>query len=262
MLMRRPNKVRQKLKNGQCVIGSAIYSCSPNMVEAAGYAGIDFLRIDTEHSWRRDDSLENMIRAATIADVVPIIRVDRDDPYVVRKALESGAGGIVVPHVLTAKDAEDVVKASKFPPLGTRGFALLCQSGEWGARSGDEWKRWSNTEPMIGVMIESVKALPCIDDIVAVEGLDFVLFGPADYSLSLGLDGPDYLHPEVQDGLGRTIEAARKVGKHVMYGVGNSDEEARKAADMGVSMLEFAHDVVLFRTVLAEKVRKYQHLTV
>ena len=260
MLMRKPNKVRQKLNNGQCVIGSAIYSCSPAMVEAAGYAGIDFLRIDTEHSWRRDDSLENMIRAATIADVVPIVRVDRDDPYVIRKALESGAGGIVVPQILSVEDAENVVKASKFPPRGTRGFALLCQSGEWGARSGSEWKEWSDTEPMIGVMIESVKVMPCVDDILALDGLDFVLFGPADYSLSLGLDGPDTQHPKVQEALRRTIEAAKKVGKHVMFGVGK-DEDMKKAAEMGVTMLEFAHDVVIFRTVLADKVKKYQHST-
>ena len=64
VLMRRPNKVREKLARGQVAVGTAIYSHSPAMVAAAGYAGIDFVRIDTEHSWRRDNSLENMINAA------------------------------------------------------------------------------------------------------------------------------------------------------------------------------------------------------
>lgn len=261
MLMRKPNKARQKLNAGQCAIGSAIYSCSPNMVEAAGYAGIDFLRIDTEHSWRRDDSLENMIRAATISDVVPIIRVDRDDPYVIRKALECGAGGIVVPHIITVEDVENVVRASKFPPRGIRGFALLCQSGEWGARSGAEWIAWSDTEPLIGVMIENAKTMPIIDDIMAVDGLDFALFGPADYSISLGLDGPQAGHPDVQAGLTRTIEAARKAGKHVMYGVGMDDVQVEQAAEMGVTMIELPHDVTTFRLTLADKAKKFQGLT-
>ena len=257
MLMRKPNKVRRKLNEGKCVVGSAIYSCSPNMVEAAGYAGIDFLRIDTEHSWRRDGSLENMIRGATITDVVPIIRVDRDDPFVIRKALECGAGGIVVPHILSVEDAKAVVDAAKFPPLGKRGFALLCQSGEWGARKGDEWLEWSDAETLVGVMVENVKVLDCIDDIMALEGVDFVLFGPADYAISAGLRGPDHKHPVVREGLQRTCEAARKVGKHVMYGVGTDDEEARVAAEMGVTMLEFSHDVVIFRSVLSAKMREY-----
>lgn len=260
MLMRRPNKARAKLNAGQCVMGTAIYSYSPNMVEAAGYAGIDFLRIDTEHAWRRDESLDNMIRAAVISDVVPIVRIDRDDPYLVRKALEVGAGGIIVPHINTPEEAANVVKASKFPPLGIRGYAGLSQSGEWGARPGAEYKKWSDTEPLIGVMIESIKAMNRVDEILAVEGLDFVLFGPSDYSLSLGLDGPKKGHPDVQEGLRRTIAAARKVGKHVMFGVGTNDEEIAKCAEMGVTMFEFSHDVVMVRTTLADKVKKFQHL--
>lgn len=262
MLFRKPNKVRAKLNSGQCAVGSAIYSYSPNIVEAAGYAGIDFLRIDTEHSWRRDESLDNMIRAAVITDVVPIVRVDRDDPYVIRKALEVGAGGIVVPHVNTPEDAAEVVSAAKFPPRGIRGYAGFSQSGEWGARPGADYKKWSDTEPMIGIMIESVKAMDRLDAIMAVDGLDFVLFGPSDYSLSLGLDGPQKDHPEVQAGLRRTIEAARKAGKHVMYGVGMNDAEIEKCAKLGVTMFEFSHDMALVRTALAAKVGKYGPLKI
>lgn len=261
MLLRKPNKVRAKLKAGQCVMGSASYSYSPNVVEAAGYAGIDFLRIDTEHAWRRDDSLDNMIRAALISDVVPIVRVDRDDPYVIRKALELGAGGIVVPHCTSVKDVEDVVQASKFPPMGIRGWAGMCPAGEWGGRPGADYKKWSDTEPMIGVMIESVKAMDCIDEMLAVEGLDYVLFGPGDYSMSLGLDAPKKDHPDVQAGLRRTCEAARKAGKHVMFGVGMNDAGIEEAAQVGVTMFEFSHDVAIVRSALMAKVAKYQSLT-
>lgn len=260
MLLRKPNKMRAKLNAGQCVLGSAIYSYSPNVVEAAGYTGIDFLRIDTEHAWRQDDSLDHMIRAALIADVVPIVRVDRDDPYLIRKALELGAGGIVVPHATTVKDVEDVVRASKFPPKGIRGYAGLTLAAGWGSRSGAEYKKWSDTEPMIGVMIESVSAMKCIDEMLAVEGLDFVLFGPGDYSMSLGLDAPQKDHPDVQEGLRRTCEAAQKAGKHVMFGVGLNDEAIEKYVGIGVTMLEFPHDLKLVRAALTEKVEKYQKL--
>lgn len=257
MLMRKPNKVREKLARGQRVTGVAIYSSSPAVVEAAGFAGIDFVRIDTEHTWRRDESLDHMIRAAIIADVVPIVRVDNHDPELIRKALEIGAGGIVVPQITSVEEAKAVVRASKFPPVGNRGFGNLCQSGEWGGFPAGEWIRWSNTQPIIGVMIETVSATDCIDEMMKIEGLDFALFGPADYSMSVGLGAPDFNHPKVQEGLRRTIAAAKAAGKHVMYGVGLTDESIAKGIEMGVSMLELAHDVVIVQRTLAARVAKY-----
>lgn len=230
---------------------------SPAVVEAAGFAGIDFVRIDTEHTWRRDESLDHMIRAAIVADVVPIVRVDKHGPEPIRKALETGAGGIVVPQIASVEEARAVVRASKFPPLGTRGYGGLCQSGEWGGPAGDEWIRWSDTQPMIGIMVETASAMDCIDEMMAVEGLDFVLFGPADYAMSLGLGAPDGAHPKVQDGLQRTIAAASAAGKHVMFGVGTQDQTIAKGIEMGVTMLELAHDVAIVQPTLAERVAKF-----
>lgn len=254
MLMRRPNKVRQKLAAGKLVTGTAIYSSAPNVVEAAGYSGIDFVRIDTEHAWRRDESLEHMLRAAVIADVVPIVRIDRDDPYLARKALEVGAGGLIVPHVRTAADARDLVAAAKFPPLGKRGVGSLCISGEWGRRTKEEWVDWSNAEPLVGVMIESVDAIPVVAEILAVEGVDFALFGPGDFGMSIGSDDAALVKARTEDGLARTCDAARAAGKHVMFGVGMQDAEIDARIAQGVTMLELSHDVVIVRTALAQKV--------
>jgi 2-keto-3-deoxy-L-rhamnonate aldolase RhmA len=257
MLMRRPNKVRAKLAEGRCVLGTAIYSSSPAMVSAAGYSGIDFVRIDTEHGWRRDESLENMIRAAIIADVVSIVRIDRDDPYLVRKALEIGAGGVLIPNVISVADARAVVSAAKFPPLGERGIGPLCQSGEWGLRSRDEWVRWSNTEPLVGVMIESVAAMPVIDEILAVDGVDFAVFGPSDYYMSLPEGDEDEKKAMIREGLVRTIAAAKRSGKHVLCGVGLDGDDAQVHKDLGVTMLCFSHDVVMIRKALEKKVAQF-----
>lgn len=257
MTFTKPNKVREKLKRGQLVVGTAIYSASANVVESAGCAGIDFIRIDTEHAWRQDDSLDNMIRASNLTDTVAIVRVDRDDPNLIRKALELGAGGILVPHVYTVEYAREIIAAAKFPPRGTRGFGNLCSSGAWGAISVAEWVDWSNTEPLVGVMIESVHALEEVDGILAVEGLDYVLFGPGDYSMSLGLGSPQLEHPDVQSGLRKTIKAAQSVGKHVMLGVGSDEARARAYLEMGVTMLEFSHDVAIVQSYLAGKVRTF-----
>jgi len=246
---RKPNKLRAKLKSVGFAAGSVIFSWSPNVMEVAGYAGLDFMRIDNEHAWRQDSSVERLLRAANWAGIVPIMRVDKDNPYLIRKALEIGAGGIIVPDVHTPEVAEAVVRASKFPPRGIRGYSGNCWSAGWGMAAGREWVEWSDTEPMIGVMIENHKAMKCIDEILAVDGLDFVLFGPADYAMSLGWRQPAKDSDKVQGALKRTIEAAQKADKHVMLGVGVGESDIRRYQEMGVTMFEFISDLEILASV-------------
>jgi len=244
-MFREANPLRKKLENGECVTGSVLYSWSPNVMDAAGNAGLDFMRIDMEHSWRQDEGLEHVIRAGMIAGVTSIVRVDRDNPYLIRKALEIGAGGIIVPDVSTPEEARKVAAASKFPPHGNRGYSGNCWSGYWGHQAGKEWIEWSNREPMIGAMIENVEAMEHIDEIVATPGLDFFHFGPSDYSMSMGLGGPDWNHPEIQEALAKTIKAARSVNKHVLLSVGLSEEKIEKYGNLGLTMFELMNDLNL-----------------
>jgi len=260
MPLRSPNKLRQKLEAGLCVTGSAIYSYSPNIVEAVAHSGVDFVRIDSEHAWRRDDSMDHMVRAALLAGVVPIIRLDRDDPYLPRKAFEIGAGGVVVPNVRDAEDARRVVDAARFPPLGSRGLGPLSLAGEWGRRDAAEWVAYSNRELLVGIMIESAEAIPELDAIMAVPGFDFVLFGPGDFGLSLGARTPAEIAAETRKALVATARAARAAGKHMMFGVGLDDELARQCVGFGVNMIEFSHDVLMVRLALEPKVQAFGNM--
>jgi len=246
---RKPNKLRKILKEGKLATGSVIYSWSPNVMEVCGYSGLDFMRIDNEHAWRQDRTAEHLIRAAIISDVVPLLRVDRDNPYLIRKALEIGAGAVLVPNLQTPDEVRSAIKASKFPPFGIRGYSGSCWSAGWGTKAGKEWVQWSNTEPMIGIMIEHKRIMDYIDEILSIEALDYVYFGPSDYSMSLGLGEPNKNHPDVQDALKRTIAAAKKHGKHVAYGVGTNPEEIKKYIAMGITMLELGNDLGILKSV-------------
>jgi len=251
------NRLKEILEEGKIAVGTCIYSFSPALVEVAGFCGLDFCRIDNEHAWRQDETLEHMMRAAAVADIVALPRVDRN-PDLIRKALEAGAGGVIVPHILNGEEVAEVVNAAKFPPKGNRGFGSLCFSGRWGTSSGVEWIKWSNEETMVGVMIEDYRAVEKIDEIMSVDGLDFVLFGPADYSVSLGIP-LQTTHPKVMDGLKKTIEAAEKHGKYVMKGVGYPwVENAEKFIKMGCRLIEIGHDVTILTSIwkrLGEKIR-------
>ncbi len=246
---RKPNKLRKKLGAGELVTGTVLYSWSPNVVDAAGYAGLDFIRLDLEHTFSTYTSMEHIMRACYIADVVPIMRVDKETIHMVRKALEVGAGGVLVPDVESVAEVEEIVAETKFPPVGKRGYSGNILAAGFGARGGKDWVEFSNAEPMVGVMIENVHAMQCIEDICAVEGLDFVQFGPSDYSMSLGLGKPDWNHPDVQDAIQKTVTVAREAGKHIALGVGQDQGKIQNALDMGIDMLELANDLGVVRKV-------------
>ncbi|HUS79334.1 MAG TPA: aldolase/citrate lyase family protein [Patescibacteria group bacterium] len=247
------NRLMEILEAGRLAVGSCVYSSSPALVELMGYCGLDFCRIDNEHSWRRDESMENMVRAATISGVVPLLRVDRDDPNVIRKALEIGAGGVLIPHVLNAEEVEGIVRMAKFPPRGDRGIGSLCFSGRWGTVKATDWIRWSDEEQMVGVMIEDYRTLEQLDEIMAVEGLDYVLFGASDFSTSIGHPG-EGSHPRVMEALRETVRAADRHGKYVCKGVGYPwVENARKFVEMGCHMIELGHDASILRVIWAMK---------
>jgi 4-hydroxy-2-oxoheptanedioate aldolase len=142
--MLREIKLRKILREGKVAIGTGIYSNSPTIVEVAGFSGLDFVRIDSVHGWRRDESMENMMRAATIAGTTPIIRIDKGDPLLVRKALEIGAEGLVIPNIETKEEVAQLVKSAKFPPRGVRGKGSQCFSARWGSVSDEEWIDWSD----------------------------------------------------------------------------------------------------------------------
>jgi len=246
--MNKKISLKQRLKSGEVVFGTCFYSFSPCLVTLAGYCGFDWLRIDNEHSWRQDHTLESMIRASMIGGITSITRIDNGNPDLIKKVLEIGSDGFLIPHVRTGEEVVNIVKAAKFPPIGNRGYGSQCLSAHYGTMKPQDWVKRSNEELLVGVMIEEPIAVKNIDSIMSVEGLDYVLFGPGDYSILLGLGAPNLNHPEVQEALKRTISSAKKHGKYVMIGVGDPwDINAKKYIEMGCQMIEIGHDTTVLR---------------
>lgn len=252
-----PIKLRQTLKSGKPAIGTCAYSFSPDIVQLAGYAGMDFCRVDNEHAWRQDSALENMVRASHVSDIALIARVDRDNPYLIRKALELGSHAVLVPQIENQKEVDAVVQAAKFPPVGARGFGNLNQSGRYGFIDAKEWIEWSNSELMVGVMVETKAALQEVDAIFSRPGLDFVLIGAADLSINLGLPRPEPKNPAIQQAVADIVKSAHKHGKWVMIGVGSPwVENAQNYLEMGVDMIEIGHDFTILKQIWSDAAGK------
>jgi 2-keto-3-deoxy-L-rhamnonate aldolase RhmA len=247
--MQNVNRLKQILDSGSIALGTCVDSYSPSVVEVSGYSGLDFVRIDTEYSWRRDDSLEHMLRAAVIAELTPIVRIEKGNHYLVSKALQIGAGGVLVSDVESTQETIEVVRSAKFAPRGIRGYSSYSFSAGWGTYGGKDWIDRSNNEILVGIMVENESILSSIDEVMATEGLDFCLFGPADFSMSIGLGYPQSNHHRVIDALKKTVDASIKHNVAVGIGIGQPwQENAHKYMDMGCRLLEIGHDLGILKS--------------
>ncbi|MHC4677687.1 MAG: HpcH/HpaI aldolase family protein [Planctomycetota bacterium] len=245
---RRKNKLKEIIKRGDTALGTCVYSFSSAIIELAGFCGLDFCRIDNEHAWRQDHTGEEMLKGAFCSGIVPLLRVDKGYLAMVRKGLEAGAGGVIVPHITKASEVADIVNAAKFPPIGHRGYGGLCFSGQWGADAGAGWMQWSNEETLVIPMIEDVEAVENIEAIMSVPGMDGVFFGPADYSISVGVP-LQTRHDIVMDAVQKTVDTANKYSKFVIFGAKYPYwEDAPTLKEIGVHAIEIGHDVSILAT--------------
>jgi len=240
------NRVKRACAEGRPAHGMFVMIPAPAIVEVAGYAGFDFVILDTEHGAAGPETVEHLLRAADAAGITPIVRITAFDRGLVLRALDAGALGVLVPHVRSVAEAEAVVAACKYPPVGARGLATTSRAGRHGVRTVAEHLEWSNREILVAVQIEDAEALPAIEAIAAVPGLDVLFIGPADLSLSMGHAGrPD--HPAVQEAIGRIFAAAKAAGKEIGYFVRDA-EGAKAIAARGARMVSFSSTTVLTAT--------------
>ncbi|HET7627125.1 MAG TPA: aldolase/citrate lyase family protein [Bacillales bacterium] len=202
------NLMKEKLKNGEDVLGAFINFFSPSLVEMIGYAGFEFVIIDNEHGAFSSSETEHMIRAAEIAGLVPIVRVSYDAASI-QKALDRGAKGIQVPMVNHKDDAKRVVKSAKYPPEGIRGTAYSIRPAQFGKKSGSLYLREANDETLVVVHIETVEAVRNIDEILSVSGIDVVFIGTVDLAVNMG-HSDDVEHEDVQLAIQSIYEKAEE----------------------------------------------------
>ncbi len=230
----RKNVTKEKLKKGEVVIGTFVTFPSATTVEICGHAGFDFVLLDAEHGPLSPGACEDLVRAADVTGMTPIIRVpDLED---LPRYLDIGALGVQIPMVRTADDVRRVVEAVKYPPVGQRGLGG-ARASAWGMKGGfGQYVVDSNRETMVIVQIETKEAVENISAILAVEGLDAVLIGRLDLSQSLGMLGKTE-DPVISEMVERVINAARGTG--VAVGLFElNPQRASQYAGRGVQLFE------------------------
>ncbi len=206
------NSAKAKLRNGEAVYGCFVRYTNAALVEVLGYCGWDFIVFDGEHGLIEPADCEQMVRAAELQGVTPIVRVPVNQQHVILRFLDTGAQGVHVPMVRSAADAESVVRSVKYQPRGGRGLAAVRAADYAQKAPFRQYVAEANNETLVSVHIETEDALDNLPDIVGVDGVDVIFVGPTDLSNSLGLPG-DVQNPRVQSALQRCVDAVAGSGK-------------------------------------------------
>lgn len=188
--------LKSKLAKQDVIYGILNSVPSPAICEMFAYAGFDFAVLDTEHVLISDETLAHCIRAADCSGLPLLVRVADDNPLTIAKVLDAGAAGIVVSRVSSLAMAKNVIKASKYPPIGTRGITGGRNTG-FGTLALQNYIDQANDETFVCLMIEDADGMASLPEITALDHVDMILEGALDLSLSLGY-GTQVTHPDVQ----------------------------------------------------------------
>jgi 2-keto-3-deoxy-L-rhamnonate aldolase RhmA len=253
------NIVREKFARDEVVASMTVRLVRGiEIARIAASAGFDTLYVDVEHSSFSLDTTGQICMAALSVGITPLVRVASFDT--IGRVLDGGAMGVIVPHIHTAADAQAVVRAAKFPPLGERSAGGGLPALHYRSFPAAEVNPALNAATLVAVMIETVEALDHVEEIAAVEGLDMLLIGSNDLTAEMGIPG-EYDHPRLTEAFGRTIAAARAHGVHV--GVGGLSSRPDKVAEfvrMGARYVSTGTDLAFLTGACAARAKQVRDI--
>lgn len=257
----RINKFKRNIARGEVQAGMFFFSSSPHMVEICGLAGFDFAVMDLEHSGHDYADVEEQIRAAEAVGLTAFARVREKTPEAVGKVLDSGARGVMLPRTQRLETLIECARASKYAPLGNRGFCPMVRAAYFGIGDALENCRFENDETSVFMLVEDINSVETLAQTLQHEEVkkyvDYVLTGVADLSQSMGLAWDD---PRVGEAMARVGQTCNALG--VPWGVAELDLTKQAPwMRMGAQILTPAIDYSLFRQACTDLIGNIALLT-
>ena len=255
----RQNKIKKMMQNGQTIVNGWLQIPSSFSAEVMSHQGWDSLTIDMQHGVVDYPNALQMLQAISTTDVVPMARVNWNEPGQIMKILDAGSYGIVCPMVSNRKEAENFVKACLYPPNGYRSFGpirgLLYGGADYGKHANDEILKFA--------MIETKESLGNLDNIMSTPGLDGIYIGPADLSLAIG-EEPSFDKPEgnkVYDTIMKILEHAKK--NKIIAGIHNMKAGyAEKMIKKGFQLVTVGSDQRFVSGGAKEEISRFKKINV
>ncbi|MBM3708474.1 MAG: 4-hydroxy-3-methylbut-2-en-1-yl diphosphate synthase [Actinobacteria bacterium] len=241
------SRIKDKIKNGELVVGTLTASSDPVISEMLCFCGFDFIWIDSEHGPIDKKDIDLHIMTVRGAGVAPFVRVPWNDPVLVKPFLDMGPAGIIFPFIKTEDEAVLAVRSCRYPPKGIRGFGPR-RVHNFSKIQMDKYLEIAEKEPWVILMIEQIEAVDNLEKIVRVEGVDSILVGPDDLSSSMGLL-TQTRHPDVIKVLDRIAKIC--IEAKIPFGAGVGSSNIDNIADWikrGASWLLVDNDFTILTT--------------
>ncbi len=250
----RASKILKKLREGQTVSCFKVNLGNGQVAELAAMAGFDCIWLDREHIAQDWSVLEAQIWAAKAHDTDVMVRVPRGSYSDYVKPLELDASGIIVPHIMSVEDAKNVIKMTRFHPIGKRAIDGGNADGNYSSLDFNQYLQQSNQHKCIMLQIEDPEPLEDLEAIAALEGFDVLFFGPGDFSQAIGAPG-DWNNPQIIEARKRVAEVANKYGKFAAT-TGTIDR-LEEFKDLGYHFVSVGADVVGLSNYCKDLVSKF-----
>ncbi|CAF3593561.1 unnamed protein product [Fusarium graminearum] len=252
--MQQSNRLRTALLEGKKAFGAWQMIPGANVSRILARSGVDWVLVDCEHGNIDDGAMHDAVPAIAALGVSPIVRLPDMQGWMVKRALDSGAHGIVVPLLRTPEEARQLVQSAKFPPQGRRGFGSPIAPERFHPEpTFTQYLQQANNSLLTIVQIETKEALESIDDIAAVNGIDVLFIGPFDLGNAIGhpiIEG--VMASELKGAIAKILAASQKAGKKTgVYCTGG--EQAKVYADMGFDMMNVVTDYTSLALVAKEQ---------
>lgn len=248
------NVVKEKLARDEVALSMTVRLVrTTEIVTIAKTAGFDTFYIDLEHSTLSIETAGQICMAAMNAGIAPFVRLPNLASDVIARILDGGALGVIAPHVESAEQAKQVVRAAKFPPLGERSHGGVLPHMGFRSLPSSEVGEAVNDATMVVIMIESKEALAVVDEIAAIEGVDMLFVGTSDLCASLGIPG-QFEHQMIHDAYVAVSAACRKHGKYL--GVGGLNAHPKLVAqfvEMGARYVSTGTDISFLLSAASAK---------
>jgi len=246
--------LKQKLKNNELTIGSWIMMGDSMSVEVMALAGFEWLVVDIEHTPIDMETVKTLIITIQANSMKALVRVSKNEEVVIKKVLDMGADGIIVPMVSSKEDAIQAVEYAKYPPIGKRGVGLY-RASKYGTNF-EAYKKWVDEELVIIAQIEHIDAVNNIDEIVKVEGIDGTIIGPYDLSGSMGYPG-EFEREDVKEAVVKVLDRCKihnmPSGFHV---VDTEPDKLNEKIEQGCTFLAYGIDYFFMRDAAVNGMNK------
>lgn len=248
--------LKEKLKNQTQSIGSWLTLGHTGVVEIMANSGFDWLAVDMEHSAISLTVAQEMIRVIELSGCTPLVRVGENDANIIKRVMDAGAHGVIVPMVNSWEEAEAAVKAVYYPPNGKRGVGL-ARAQKYGFGF-EDYKKWLQGKASVIVQIEHIDAVNHLEEILSVDGVDGSIVGPYDLSGSMGFPG-EFDRDDVKAAIKKYKDVCQSLNKPAgFHVVPDQVDMLKEKMDQGFSFLGFSLDSIFLGSNARTKLKEAQ----